>query len=89
MIAAIKSRVDILSKSKKLPAGLDQAKFDGAKSGLAEITKTWEEASQRLQGRGPRRRGREGEFRKGEGRRDHEHPGDAGSRGGEGLILGL
>ena len=45
MIDAIKSRVDILSKSKKLPATLDQAKFDGAKSGLAEITKTWEEAS--------------------------------------------
>ncbi len=45
MIAAIKSRVDILSKSKKLPATLDQAKFDGAKSGLAEITKNWEEAS--------------------------------------------
>lgn len=44
MIGAIKSRVDILSKSKKLPATLDQAKFDGAKSGLAEITKTWEEA---------------------------------------------
>ncbi|MBE0602981.1 MAG: hypothetical protein IH611_05035, partial [Deltaproteobacteria bacterium] len=39
MIDAIKSRVDILSKSKKLPATLDQAKFDGAKSGLAEITK--------------------------------------------------
>jgi hypothetical protein len=45
MIAAIKSRVDILSKSKKLPANLDPAKLDGAKSGLAEITKTWEEAS--------------------------------------------
>ena len=45
MIGAIKSRIDILSKSKKLPATLDQAKFDGAKSGLAEITKTWEEAS--------------------------------------------
>ncbi len=44
MIGAIKSRVDILSKSKKLPEGLDAAKLDGAKSGLAEITKTWEEA---------------------------------------------
>lgn len=45
MIGAIKSRIEILSKSKKLPATLDQAKFDGAKSGLAEITKTWEEAN--------------------------------------------
>ncbi len=45
MIDAIKSRVDILSRSKKLPATLDQAKFDGAKNGLAEITKTWDEAN--------------------------------------------
>lgn len=44
MIDAIKSRVDILSKSKKLPDGLDAAKLDGAKSGLAEATRTWEEA---------------------------------------------
>ena len=45
MIGAIKSRVDILSKSKKLPANLDQAKFDGAKSGLADITKMWDDAN--------------------------------------------
>ncbi len=45
MIAAIKSRVDILSKSRKLPANLAPEKFDGAKSGLAEITKGWEEAN--------------------------------------------
>jgi hypothetical protein len=44
MVDAIKSRVDILSKSKKLPANLDKAKFDGAKAGLAEITKTWTDA---------------------------------------------
>jgi hypothetical protein len=44
MIDAIRSRIEILSKSKKLPADLDQAKFDGAKSGLEEITKAWEEA---------------------------------------------
>jgi len=42
---AIKSRVDILSQSKRLPAGLDKAKLDGAKSGLAEVNQTWTEAS--------------------------------------------
>jgi len=45
MIASIKSRVDVLSKSKKLPANLDKEKFEGAKNGLAEIDKTWGEAS--------------------------------------------
>jgi len=45
MIASIKSRVDVLSKSKKLPANLDKAKFEGAKNGLAEIDKAWGEAS--------------------------------------------
>jgi hypothetical protein len=38
---AIQSRVDILSKAKKLPAGLDAAKLNSAKSGLAEITQAW------------------------------------------------
>jgi len=45
MIAAIKSRVDVLSKSKKLPANLDKEKFESAKNGLAEIDKAWGEAS--------------------------------------------
>jgi hypothetical protein len=45
MIAAIKSRVDVLSKSKKLPANLDKEKLEGAKNGLAEIDKAWGEAS--------------------------------------------
>ena len=44
MVEAIKSRVDILSKSRKLPANLDKAKFEGAKAGLEEITKTWADA---------------------------------------------
>jgi len=44
MVEAIKSRVDILSKSKKLPAGLDRAKFDGAKASLSEITEMWTQA---------------------------------------------
>jgi len=46
MVEAIKSRVDILSQSKKLPANLDKAKFEGAKAGLAEITKTWTDAQE-------------------------------------------
>jgi hypothetical protein len=39
MVAAVKSRVDILSQSKKLPATLTQEKLDAAKAGLAEATK--------------------------------------------------
>jgi HAMP domain-containing protein len=34
MMTALQSRMDILSKAKKLPKGLDAAKFDGAKSGF-------------------------------------------------------
>jgi len=45
MIEAIKGRVDILSKSKKLPANLDKEKFEGAQNGLAEITKVWDESN--------------------------------------------
>jgi len=50
MVEAIKSRVDILSKSKKLPANLDKAKFEGAKAGLEEITKTWTDAEGAFKG---------------------------------------
>ena len=46
MAAAIKSRVDILSQSKKLPAGLDKAKLDGAKADLAALNQSWTEASE-------------------------------------------
>jgi len=46
MIADIKSRIAVLSKSKKLPKNLDKAKFESAKSGLEEVSKTWDEASQ-------------------------------------------
>jgi len=45
MVDAIKSRVDILSQAKKLPANLDKAKLEDAKSGLAAITQTWQAAS--------------------------------------------
>ena len=46
MVDAIQSRVDMLSKSKKLPKGLDQASFDAAKSGLDEIKGLWSAATQ-------------------------------------------
>jgi hypothetical protein len=46
MLDAIKSRVDILSKSKKLPAGLDAAKLTAAKDGLAAATTAWGEAQE-------------------------------------------
>jgi hypothetical protein len=45
VVDAIKSRVDILSQSKKLPAGMTADKLAAAKSGLAEITKQWTEAT--------------------------------------------
>jgi len=44
-IADIQSRIDTLSRSKKLPKGLDKAKLESAKSGLAEIGKSWDEAN--------------------------------------------
>ena len=45
MAGAIKSRVDILSQSKKLPAGLDKEKFEGARAGLDALNRGWTEAS--------------------------------------------
>jgi hypothetical protein len=45
MMDAIKSRVDILSASKKLPAGMDKSKLEAAKTGLASATQAWTEAS--------------------------------------------
>jgi len=44
MVAAVQSRVDMLSKSKKLPANLTAEKFDGAKSGLATAKEEWTKA---------------------------------------------
>jgi gas vesicle protein len=44
MVEAIKSRVDILSQSKKLPKGLDAAQFTSAKDGLTAATTGWAEA---------------------------------------------
>lgn len=50
MVEAIKSRVDVLSKSKKLPANLDKAKFDGVKAGLPEVTQMWDDAQKAFSG---------------------------------------
>jgi hypothetical protein len=44
-VAAIESRVNILSKSKKLPANLDQATFDSVKTGLADAKALWDQAT--------------------------------------------
>jgi hypothetical protein len=41
LVGAVKSRVDILSKSRKLPAGVD---LTAAKSGLEEATSLWTKA---------------------------------------------
>jgi hypothetical protein len=50
MVEAIKSRVDVLSKSKKLPANLDKAKFDEVKAGLPEVTQMWDDAQKAFSG---------------------------------------
>ena len=50
MLNAIQSRVNILSKSRKLPAGLDKEKFDSAKASLASITQTMNDASAAFKG---------------------------------------
>lgn len=44
-VAAIQSRVDILSKSKKLPAGIDKTTLESTKVGLAEATTLWSQAT--------------------------------------------
>jgi hypothetical protein len=44
MIEAIESRIGILSKSKKLPAGITADKFAEAKSGLASTKDEWTKA---------------------------------------------
>ena len=46
MVNAIQSRVDILSQSKKLPAGLDRSKVDAAKTDLTAVNQPWSEASE-------------------------------------------
>jgi len=45
MVEAIQSRVDILSKSKKLPKDLDKAGFDTVKTEFESLKTEWTEAS--------------------------------------------
>jgi len=50
MLDAIKSRLDILSASKKLPENLDKAKLDGAKDGYEAAAKMWDDAKAAFSG---------------------------------------
>jgi uncharacterized protein YoxC len=45
MVEAIQSRVDILSKSRKLPKNVSKDDFESAKSGLDSMKATWGEAT--------------------------------------------
>jgi hypothetical protein len=44
-LAAVTSRVGILSKSKKLPAGLDATAFEAARTGTDEAKSLWDQAT--------------------------------------------
>lgn len=50
VVEAIKSRVDILSQSKKLPAGMSADTLAQAKAGLSEITQQWTAATEASKG---------------------------------------
>jgi len=50
MVEGIKAKVEALSAAKKLPAGIDKAKLDGAKTGLDELTKGWADAEGAFKG---------------------------------------
>jgi hypothetical protein len=50
VVDAIKSRVDILSQSKKLPAGMSAETLAQAKAGLSEITQQWTAATEASKG---------------------------------------
>jgi hypothetical protein len=50
VVEAIKSRVDILSQSKKLPAGMSAETLAQAKAGLGEITQQWTAATEASKG---------------------------------------
>ncbi len=50
MLDAVKSRLDILSKSKKLPAGMDKAKLESAKSDYETAVKMWDDAKANFSG---------------------------------------
>lgn len=48
-IATVQTKVDELSKAKRLPAGLDTAKLSGIKASLAEVTQMWSDAQAAFQ----------------------------------------
>jgi hypothetical protein len=48
MIEAAKSRLDVLSQAKKLPAGMDKAALASAQSGLASIQSGWASATEQF-----------------------------------------
>src|SRR4029434_9079930 len=50
VVDAIKSRVDILSKRKNLPAGMNAETLAQAKAGLNEITQQWTAATEASKG---------------------------------------
>jgi predicted small lipoprotein YifL len=45
MVEQVKAKVDALSAMKKLPKDMDAARLEAAKAGLADLTKSWGEAS--------------------------------------------
>jgi len=50
MLEAIKSRIDIISKSKRLPKKITKEKIEEAKSGLDMILKSWAQAEESFKG---------------------------------------
>ena len=50
MVKTIQSRIDILSKSRRLPAGLDKNKFESVKASLTTVTQNMDEASNAFKG---------------------------------------
>lgn len=50
MVKAIQTKVDELSKMRRLPAGMDKAKVDAAKASLAEMTASWTQAMDAYKG---------------------------------------
>ena len=53
MVAAIQSRVDILSSSRKLPKNVNKEAFESAKSGLESMKSMWNEATASAANAGP------------------------------------
>jgi hypothetical protein len=50
MVGAVESRIDTLSKAKTLPAKIDKATFEEAKTGLATVKQTWADAQESFKG---------------------------------------